>query len=144
MINYESRVALDYHVYPIKQSDCPIRQFQYFCSMETIRQEKINNLLQKDLGEIFQQDMQHISRGAMITVTKVRITPDLSLAKVYLSLFATSDKESLLKEIVKHTKEIRGKLGNRIKNQIKSIPNLNFYLDDSLDYIENIDGLLKE
>lgn len=112
--------------------------------MDTIRQEKINNLLQKDLGEIFQQDMQHITRGTMITVTKVRITPDLSLAKVYLSLFPSTNKEGLIKDIKSHTKEIRGKLGNRIRNQIKSIPDLNFYLDDSLDYIENIDSLLNE
>jgi len=112
--------------------------------METIRQDRINNLLQKDLGEIFQLDMRHITQGAMITVTKVKVTPDLSLAKVYLSLFATSDKESLLKSVKKHTKEIRGKLGNRVKNQLRVVPELNFYLDDSLDYIENIDGLLND
>jgi len=112
--------------------------------MDTIRQDRINNLLQKDLGEIFQLDMRHITQGAMITVTKVKVTPDLSLAKVYLSLFATSDKDTLLKSVKKHTKEIRGKLGNRVKNQLRVVPELNFYLDDSLDYIENIDGLLNE
>lgn len=110
--------------------------------METIRQERINNLLQKDLGEIFQVELKHISRGSMISVTKVKVTPDLSLAKVYLSLFATPDKKALLKEIRSHKKEIRGKLGNRIKNQLRVIPELNFYIDDSLDYIENIDNLL--
>lgn len=112
--------------------------------METIRQDRINNLLQKDLGEIFQIDMRHITLGAMITVTKVKITPDLSLAKVYLSLFATSNKEALLKSVRKHTKEIRGKLGNRVKHQLRIVPELNFYLDDSLDYIENIDSLLND
>jgi ribosome-binding factor A len=110
--------------------------------METIRQDRINNLLQKDLGEIFQIDMRHVSQGALITVTKVKVTPDLSLAKIYLSLFATKDKDLLLKNIRKHTKEIRGKLGSRIKNQLRVVPDLNFYLDDSLDYIENIDNLL--
>ena len=90
-------------------------EFQYFCTMDTIRQDRINNLLQKDLGEIFQIDMRHVSLGSMITVTKVKVTPDLSLAKVYLSLFATKDKDALLKSIRSHTKEIRGKLGNRKK-----------------------------
>ncbi len=112
--------------------------------METIRQERINNLLQKDLGEIFQIEMKHVSRGALITVTKVKVTPDLSLAKVYLSLFASADKDELLKSIRSHTKEIRGKLGNKIRNQLRVVPNLSFYIDDSLDYIENIDNLLNE
>ena len=119
-------------------------RIQYFCHMETKRQEKINNLLQKDLGEIFQVEMRHVSKGAMITVTKVKVTPDLSLAKVYLSLFATSDKDGLLSGIRKHSKEIRGKLGNRIRNQLRVVPDLSFYLDDSLDYIENIENLLKD
>ncbi|MBC8321052.1 MAG: 30S ribosome-binding factor RbfA [Bacteroidetes bacterium] len=112
--------------------------------MDTIRQERINNLLQKDLGEIFQVELKHVSRGAMITVTKVKVTPDLSLAKVYLSLFATSDKDELLKNIRSHTKEIRGKLGNRIRNQLRIVPELSFNIDDSLDYIEKIDNLLNE
>jgi ribosome-binding factor A len=112
--------------------------------MESIRQEKINNLLQKDLGEIFQLEMKHVSKTAMVTVTKVTVTPELSLAKVYISLFATNDKQALISEIRKHTKEIRGKLGKRIRHQLKSVPELNFYLDDSLDYIENIDNLLDE
>lgn len=112
--------------------------------METIRQERINNLLQKDLGEIFQLELRHVSRGAMITVTKVKVTPDLSMAKVYLSLFATSDKDELLKKIRSHSKEIRGKLGSRVRNQLRVVPELNFYLDDSLDYIENIENLLDD
>jgi len=94
--------------------------------METIRQERINNLLQKDLGEIFQIEMRHVTQGAMITVTKVKVTPDLSVAKVYLSLFAAADKDALLKNIRSHTKEIRGKLGNRIKNQLRVVPNFEF------------------
>lgn len=112
--------------------------------METIRQERINNLLQKDLGEIFQVELRHVSRGAMITVTKVRVTSDLSIAKVYLSLFATPDKDALLKSIRSHTKEIRGKLGKRIRHQLRVVPDLSFYIDDSLDYIENLDNLLNK
>lgn len=112
--------------------------------METIRQERINNLLQKDLGEIFQIEMRHITQGAMITVTKVKVTPDLSVAKIYLSLFAAADKDELLKSIRSHTKEIRGKLGKRVRHQLRVVPDLSFYIDDSLDYIENLDNLLND
>ena len=115
----------------------------YFCRMETKRQEKISKLLQQDLSEIIQMELRHVTRGAMVTVTKVHVTPDLSMAKAYLSLFATKDKEALLEGIKKHTSEIRGKLGNRVRHQLRVVPELQFYLDDSLDYIDNIDELLK-
>ena len=78
----------------------------------------------------------------MVTVTKIHITPDLSIAKTYLSLFATPDKDALMDEFKKHSGEIRGKLGHRVRHQLRVIPDLHFYLDDSLDYIENIDRLL--
>ncbi len=112
--------------------------------MESKRQERITKLLQKDLGMIFQTEMQHLAKGAMVTVTKVNISPDLSLAKVYLSLFASRNKEAALQNIRKHTSELRGKLGNKIRHQLRIVPNLAFFIDDSLDYIENIDNLLKE
>ena len=82
--------------------------------MESTRQLKVARLLQKDLGEIFQRESRNLSQGAMVTVTKVHVTPDLAMAKVYLSLFATEDKNSLLKHIKKHTKEVRYHLGKRI------------------------------
>jgi ribosome-binding factor A len=112
--------------------------------MESQRQQKISKLLQKDLGEIFQMEMQHATRGAMVSVTKVYVTPDLSSAKVYLSLFAAKNPAELMKSISKHSKEIRGKLGNRIRHQLRVVPELHFYEDDSLDYIENIENLLKD
>ena len=112
--------------------------------MESKRQHKISKLLQKDLGEIIQLELRHVTRGAMVTVTKVYVTPDLSLAKVYLSLFAAKDSSELLKNIQRHASEIRGKLGNRIRHQLRVVPNLQFYLDDSLDYIENIEDLLDD
>ncbi len=111
--------------------------------METKRQEKISKLLQQDLSEIIQMEMRHLTRGAMVTVTKVHVTPDLSLAKAFLSLFATNDKETLLKSLISHSSEIRGKLGKRVRYQLRVVPELQFYLDDSLDYIDNIDNLLK-
>ena len=117
---------------------------RYFCKMENTRLDRVSKLLQKDLGEIIQIDLKHVTKGAMVTVTKVKVSPDLSLAKVYLSLFATPDKEVLMADIKRHSSEIRGKLGSRIRNQLRVVPNLQFYDDDSLDYIENIENLLNE
>ncbi len=112
--------------------------------MENKRQERIQKLLQRDVGEIFQREIGHVTQHAMVTVTKVYVTPDLSLAKVYLSLFAVGDKAVLMKRIGKHTKEIRRKLGERIRHQLRVVPELQFFEDDSLDYIDRIDELLKD
>ena len=112
--------------------------------METTRQNKISRLIQKDLGEIFRFESRNLFESAMITVTKVYVTPDLSIARVYLSLFATTDKDKLFGKIENHSKEIRYSLGKRVKGQIRAIPELHFFLDDSLDYIENIEKLLDE
>lgn len=111
--------------------------------METKRQLKISRLLQKDLGEIFQIESRGIFHGSMITVTKVHVTNDLSLARVYLSLFGPQEKQVLFGDINKHRKEIRHQLAVRVKNQIRAIPDLEFFIDDSLDYIDNIEKLLK-
>ena len=112
--------------------------------METTRQSKVSKLLQRDLGEIFQRESNRLFGGAMITVTKVHITRDLAIAKVYLSLFSTENKDSLIENVRMHSKEIRFKLGQRIGKQVRAIPELKFFLDDSLDYIENIEKLLDE
>ena len=110
--------------------------------METQRQKKIARLLQKDLGEIVANLVRNKMTNVMATVTKVIPTSDLSIAKVYLSLFAVSDKQQTLKEITKHEKGIRHQLGNRIRHQLRVVPELLFFEDDSLDYIEKIDSLL--
>ena len=112
--------------------------------MESKRQQRIQKLLQRDLGEIFQRELGHVTQHAMVTVTKVYVTPDLSLARIYLSLFATENKTALLQQICKHAKEIRKILGNRIRHQLRVIPELQFFEDDSLDYIDRIDRLLKD
>lgn len=111
--------------------------------MESKRQEKISKLIQKDLGTILQQKSPELD-NAMITVTKVSVTSDLSLARVYVSLFATPDKEATLQLIKTHSKEIRFELGKRVKNQLRKVPDLQFFLDDSLDHIERIDELLDD
>jgi len=110
--------------------------------MESTRQLKISKLLQRDLADIFQRESLHLAGGAMVTVTKIHVTRDLSVAKVYLSLFATNDKDELIIKIKKHTKEIRYMLGQRVGKQLRVVPELQFYIDDSLDYIENLENLL--
>ena len=103
---------------------------------------KVSKLLQRDLGDIFQRESPHIADGAM--VTKINMTRDLSVAKVFLSLFATDNKEDLLKKIRKHTKDIRFRLGQKVGKQLRIVPELQFFIDDSLDYIENIEKLLDD
>ena len=113
--------------------------------MESKRQNRISKLLQKDLSEILQLDSKTLYSGAMITVTKVTVSPDLSFAKTYVSIFSPgSENKNILEKIREHAKETRHKLGMRIKNQLRVVPELQFIIDDSLDYIENIENLLKE
>ncbi len=100
--------------------------------------------MQKDMGDIFQREGRTLFPRAMITVTKVHVTKDMAIARVYLSLFITGDKEQLMESIKKHTGEFRYKLAKRIGKQVRIIPEIQFYLDDSLDYIENIEKLLDE
>ena len=111
--------------------------------MESQRQERISRLLQKDLGEIIQLEGRNWFPGAMVTVTKVHVTSDLSIARVYLSIFG-KPAEDVIKVIGRKSKEARRLLGMRVKNQLRHVPELRFFIDDSLDYIENIDRLLKE
>ncbi len=101
-------------------------------------------MLQRELADIFQREVKDKFGGAMITVTKVNVTRDISIARVYLSLFATNDKAALLENIKLHAGDIRYRLGKRIRNQVRQIPEIEFFEDDSLDYIENIDHLLDE
>ena len=112
--------------------------------METTRQNKIARLLQKDLRDIFQTELRNAFGKVMVTITTVRVSPDLSVAKIYVSIFGVNEKEAVLKKITEHTKDIRRSLGNKVKNQLRIIPNLEFFIDDSLDYLENIENLLKQ
>ncbi len=112
--------------------------------METTRQNKISRLLQKDLAEIFQKETRDLFHGVMISVTNVRISPDLSIARVYLSIYPSDKGKTTLSEIKQHQSRIRGLLGQRVGKQLRIVPQLDFFIDDSLDYIDNIDRLLKE
>ena len=111
--------------------------------MESTRQNKVARQIQKDLAEILQQLGKPVLEGRMVTVTVVRMSPDLSLAKVYLSIFPSENKNEFLERIKQSVKSIRNLLGQRVKNQLRIVPELAFFLDDSLDYLENIDKLLK-
>jgi ribosome-binding factor A len=101
-------------------------------------------MLQKELGDIFQRLGNGMFPGKMITVTSVRITSDLKQARIFLSIFTSPDKEEFEKVLENHSGHLRHELGNRIRHQLRSVPELHFFLDDSLDYIDNIEKLLNE
>ena len=111
--------------------------------MESIRQQKVARLLQKEIGEIFTKKEINLSSNLMISVTQVRMSPDLGIAKTYLSLFPAKDKTEIIEKIRAQASEIRYLLGNRVGKQLRHTPQLHFYLDDSFDYAEKIDQLLK-
>lgn len=111
--------------------------------MESKRQQRISKLFQKDIGDILRLESRSLFDEAMLTVTKVNVSPDLGIAKVYVSIFASNDNNATLEKIRSQGKEIRHQLSQRVKNQLRAVPELQFYLDDSLDYIDNIDNLLK-
>jgi ribosome-binding factor A len=111
--------------------------------MESTRQQKMSRLLQKEMGDIFELDMRRLFPDVMITITKVNVTKDLSIARFQLSLFALRGTKPAIDEIRKHIPEFRYKLGNKIAKQVRIIPHIEFFEDDSLDYIENIEKLLQ-
>ena len=110
--------------------------------MDSKRLDKVNKLILKELGEIFQKELKPAVPGLMITVTHVKVTSDLGYANVYLSIFGVEDKKKVVEEVAQNTRAIRGLLGTRVRHQMRVIPELRFFQDDSLDYIENIDKLL--
>ncbi len=112
--------------------------------MDSIRQQKINKLVQHELAEIFRSEAKNLFGGAFITVTVVRVSPDLGIAKVYISIMAAKDKAAVFELVKSQTAQIRKRLGLLVKNQLRVIPELHFYLDDSLDYAMKIDSLLKK
>ncbi|HLP04171.1 MAG TPA: 30S ribosome-binding factor RbfA [Paludibacter sp.] len=110
--------------------------------METTRQQKIARMLQKELGEIFLLYARKL-QGTLITVTAVRVSPDLGIVRVHLSIFPSDKAKAIIEQVTADTKAIRFDLGKRVRNQLRIIPELFFHNDDSLDYLENIDNLLK-
>ena len=111
--------------------------------METTRQNKVARLIQKDLSTIFQEETRK-TRGVLVSVSAVRVSPDLSVAKAYLSIFPSERAEELLKNINDQASQIRFKLGTLERHQLRVIPELHFHLDDTIDRMERIDQLLHQ
>lgn len=111
--------------------------------MESTRQKKVSRLIQKELAEIFIRKGSEISHGNLVSITKVSISPDLSFAKVYISIFPSKNQEDVLKAVQDHNSKIRYELGQKIRSQLRIVPDIAFLIDDSLDYIDKIDKLLK-
>ena|SRR6478736_5786068 len=109
----------------------------------TVRQQKYGKLIQKELSEIFLLDKRSITGNAFITILEVRMSPDLSVAKAYLSMTLVKDKQALLEKINEHKAEIRNALGARIRNQARIVPQLVFYIDDVEENAERIESLIK-
>lgn len=112
--------------------------------MESMRLLKIARLIQKELAEYLRGAGRSLAPGCMISVTVVRMSPDLGMAKVYISVFPSAKAAEVAKILEEHAKSIRFELGTKIAKQVRHIPELRFYIDDSLDYAERIDELLKK
>lgn len=111
--------------------------------MESQRQSKVSRLIQKELADIFQKQMNTLFDGGMISVTMVRVTPDLGVARVHVSLFPPERKQDLFELVNAQSRTLRHELGRRVKNQLRQVPELQFFIDDSIDYAKRIDDLLK-
>ncbi len=123
-----------------KRDDDLIKKEQ---DMEGTRLNKIGRLLQKELGDLFQKQTKGML-GTLVSVSAVRVSADLSVAKVFLSIFPSEKSQALMEAIEANKKTIRYDLGQRVRLQLRRIPELIFFLDDSLDYVDNIDHLLKK
>jgi ribosome-binding factor A len=112
--------------------------------MESKRQQKFAGVIQQDLAEIFQREGMNFLPNTLVTITKVRVTPDLAIARVFLSFFNSVDAAASLSTVKAHASEIRYKLGVKIKNQVRVVPQLEFFVDDTNDYVEKMDQLFDQ
>lgn len=111
---------------------------------QSTRQLKVGRELQRDLAEIIRGKGMALFSGAMVTVSEVRISPDLSIAKVFVSIFPSDKQEAVMKILEEEKKSIRGELGKMVRSQLRIVPEFDFLLDTTLDYAEHIDSLLKK
>lgn len=109
----------------------------------TVRQQKFSRLIQKELSDIFQRDQRGLLGNSFITIVEVRVSPDLSVAKVYVSMMLAPDKKAVLEKLDVHKKEIRKALGDRIRNQARIIPELAFFIDEVEEKAQRMDEILK-
>ena len=109
--------------------------------MESKRQQKFAGVIQEDLAAILQREGANYLPNTMVTITKVRVTPDLAIARVFLSFFSNNNNQLALQTIKQHSSEIRYKLGSRIKDQVRVIPQLEFFIDDTNEYVDRMDKI---
>ena len=112
--------------------------------METIRQRQVAKTIQIIMSEIVQKDLTNILDGAMVTISGVRVTPDLYTARVYVSIYNHKNPDAVLDSLDKNNKMIRGLLGNKIRNKVRSIPQLEFFKDDTLEDVQNLERIFGE
>ena len=126
-----------------------LRLFYYLClikyklAMESTRQKKVSRLIQKELADIFLKRGNEFAHGKLVSITRVRVSPDLSFVKVYISIFPATNQDDVLKAIQEYSSKIRFELGQKVRTQLRIVPGIAFHIDDSLDYIDKIDKLLK-
>jgi ribosome-binding factor A len=111
---------------------------------ETKRQKQVGKLIQQEMSNIFQREGMNVIKGGMVSISKVAVTPDLMEARIYLSLFQIKDRQALLDTIVDRTGEWRNLLGQRVKSQLRRVPELQFYIDDTLDYVFKMEEVFKK
>jgi ribosome-binding factor A len=111
--------------------------------MESTRQKKVSRLIQKELADIFLKRSNEFAHGKLISITRVRISPDLSFAKVYLCIFPATNQNDIINSLQERSSKIRFDLGQKVRSQLRIVPDIAFHIDDSLDYIDKIDKLLK-
>jgi ribosome-binding factor A len=111
--------------------------------MESTRQKKVARLIQKELADIFIRKGNELAHGKLVSITKVRVSPDLSYAKVFISIFPALKQDEVLLSIQEQSTKIRYELGQKVRTQLRIVPEIAFHIDDSLDYIDKIDQLLK-
>ncbi len=111
---------------------------------ESKRQKQVAGVIQEEMNDIFLRLGLNMVDGGMLSISKVKITPDLLEARIYLSLFQVKDQQALMSRIEDRTGEIKRELGNRVKQQLRRIPELRFFLDDTLDYVFKMEEIFKQ
>lgn len=111
---------------------------------ESKRQKQVAKLINEEMSDIFQREGLNVVNGGLVSISKVSMTPDLLEARIYLSLFKFDDPEAFIEEMAAKSSELRGILGNRLKNQLRRIPELKFFNDDTLDYVFKMEGIFKK
>jgi ribosome-binding factor A len=113
-------------------------------TMDTRRQNKIAQLLKEEFSSILMNEGKNFIGSTFVTLTNVKVTSDIGLARFYISVYATADKESIIKKLNTHKFELRKVLGNKMRNDLRKIPDIEFFLDETLDYVDKINDLFKD